>query len=108
MPVNKKTGSVKQQSTAPKTLNNLAGAAILSAIATPIQPVGTGNGFNASEVVSFLNMRFSDTLTAYHDTNQSKRPEKYESAQHAWKNTLLEGQIANGKDFLLEVARCID
>ncbi|KAI8087928.1 uncharacterized protein B0P05DRAFT_584633 [Gilbertella persicaria] len=68
-----------------------AGAAILSAVTSPQssgliqsqQPVLGMNGFNRGELVEFLNMRFSDALTAYHDTNldASMRPEKYESNQ---------------------------
>ncbi|KAI8368524.1 hypothetical protein BD560DRAFT_398966 [Blakeslea trispora] len=68
-----------------------AGAAILSAVTSPQssgliqsqQPVVGVNGFNRGELVEFLNMRFSDALTAYHDTNldPSVRPEKYESSQ---------------------------
>ncbi|KAI8637268.1 hypothetical protein BD408DRAFT_354084, partial [Parasitella parasitica] len=68
-----------------------AGAAILSAVISPqpsglvqAQPESVGaNGFNRAELVEFLNMRYSDALTAYHDTNldPKMRPEKYESAK---------------------------
>ncbi|KAI8989443.1 hypothetical protein BDB01DRAFT_833557 [Pilobolus umbonatus] len=71
-----------------------AGAAILSAVTSPPtaalfqqhqQSLGT-NGLNRDEIVGFLNMRYSDALTAYHDTNldSSMRPEKYEVQEMAW------------------------
>ncbi|KAI9481428.1 MAG: hypothetical protein EXX96DRAFT_566695 [Benjaminiella poitrasii] len=110
-----------------------AGAAILSAVTSPQasnliqqQPPSVGmNGFNRGETIEFLNMRFSDALTAYHDTNldPSVRPEKYESKStqnNAWGNKngapFVWGQskgggqesssigiMANGTDFLSEL-----
>ncbi|KAL9551126.1 hypothetical protein MBANPS3_004414 [Mucor bainieri] len=114
-----------------------AGAAILSAVTSP-QPSGLAqpqqqsvgaNGFNRGELVEFLNMRFSDALTAYQNTNldPKMRPEKYESAKptttSAWgKNSNgvpsawgqqhsqtqpqskdSNGVLANGSDFLSEL-----
>ncbi|CAO3702343.1 unnamed protein product [Rhizopus stolonifer] len=53
--------------------NKAAGAAILSAVNSPPQLVQeqqpTTHQFNTTELVEFLNMRFSGALTAYHDTN---------------------------------------
>ncbi|KAG0168955.1 hypothetical protein DFQ30_004123 [Apophysomyces sp. BC1015] len=71
------------------------------------------NNFNSAEVVQCLNLRFSDTLTSYHDTNidSSLRPEKYESQEKAWGNKgglpsvwgQKGGTMASGADFLTEV-----
>ncbi|KAI8086426.1 uncharacterized protein BX664DRAFT_335759 [Halteromyces radiatus] len=72
------------------------------------------NGFNGSEVTAFLNQRYSDTLTAFHNSNldASVRPVKYESQEKAWGNKGLGsssswgqkgGTMANGQDFLLEL-----
>ncbi|CAO3654765.1 unnamed protein product [Mucor fragilis] len=115
-----------------------AGAAILSAVTSP-QPSGLAqpqqqsvgaNGFNRGEVVEFLNMRFSDALTAYQNTNldPKMRPEKYESVKptttSAWGKSMngapsawgqqqhsqpqsqakdSNGVMANGSDFLSEL-----
>lgn len=82
------------------------------------------NGLNRGELVEFLNMRFSDALTAYHDTNldPKMRAEKYESkvVKSAWGKTSngvpsawgqqqstggdSTGTIANGADFLAELS----
>ncbi|KAL7330680.1 hypothetical protein PS15p_205589 [Mucor circinelloides] len=130
-----------QNSTTNKILNpkaqQAAGAAILSAVTSP-QPSGLvqpqqqsvgANGFNRGELVEFLNMRFSDALTAYQNTNldPKMRPEKYESVvkpatTSAWgKNSNgvpsawgqqsqpqpqvkdSNGVMANGADFLSEL-----
>ncbi|KAG1447501.1 hypothetical protein G6F56_009240 [Rhizopus delemar] len=73
--------------------NKAAGAAILSAVNSPPQLVQeqqqqpTTHQFNTTDLVEFLNMRFSSALTAYHDTNldASLRPERYEQPQEkAW------------------------
>ncbi|CEP11670.1 hypothetical protein [Parasitella parasitica] len=112
-----------------------AGAAILSAVTSPqlpglvqAQPESVGaNGFNRAELVEFLNMRYSDALTAYHDTNldPKMRPEKYESVKptttSAWGKNMNgvppawgqqpphqvketpNGVMANGSDFLSEL-----
>ncbi|KAI9495291.1 hypothetical protein BDB00DRAFT_786379 [Zychaea mexicana] len=73
------------------------------------------NGFNSAEVVQFLNQRFSDTLTAYHDTNAeaSTRPVKYESQEKAWggKGGLpsvwgqKNGAMATGADLFSEMLK---
>ncbi|KAK4515133.1 uncharacterized protein ATC70_002743 [Mucor velutinosus] len=81
-----------------------AGAAILSAVTSP-QPSGLvqpqqqsvgANGFNRGELVEFLNMRFSDALTAYQNTNldPKMRPEKYESVKPT--TTSAWGKNSNG------------
>ncbi|ORZ13087.1 hypothetical protein BCR42DRAFT_419145 [Absidia repens] len=73
------------------------------------------NGFNGSELTAFLNQRYSDTLAAFHNSNldTSVRPVKYESHERAWGNKGLGsssswgqkgGTMANGQDFLLELA----
>ncbi|KAI9255857.1 hypothetical protein EDC94DRAFT_523699, partial [Helicostylum pulchrum] len=101
----RKNSAGKKENATKSLLNNqkaqAAGAAILSAVTSPQtsqqqqqqqqQALGA-NGFNRGELVEFLNMRFSDALTAYHDTNldPSMRPETYESSKpvNAWaKNT---------------------
>jgi hypothetical protein len=43
-------------------VNNLAGAAILSALTSPNQPIGKETGFNTSELVGFLNMRMLEII----------------------------------------------
>ncbi|KAI7898033.1 uncharacterized protein BX663DRAFT_526399 [Cokeromyces recurvatus] len=131
---NNVTTSTKKENKSSSFLNNTkaqqaAGAAILSAVTSPQasnliqqQPPSVGvNGFNRGEIIEFLNMRFSDALTAYHDTNldPSVRPEKYESNKStAWNKdapfvwgqqskgagtTLPIGTMANGTDFLTEL-----
>ncbi|KAI8886175.1 hypothetical protein K501DRAFT_331445 [Backusella circina FSU 941] len=93
-----------------------AGAAILSAVTSPSnalqQPQRVGaNGFNSGELGDFLNMRFSDTLTSYQNTNldPSVRPEKHEYHENAWGNKggvsgQKAGTMASGTDFLTELA----
>ncbi|CAO3644614.1 unnamed protein product [Cunninghamella blakesleeana] len=70
------------------------------------------NGFNTSEVSSFLNQRYSDTYAAFHNNNldASVRPVKYENQEKAWGNKGIGsawgqkgGTMANGQDFLLEL-----
>ncbi|CAO3606727.1 unnamed protein product [Mucor hiemalis] len=112
-----------------------AGAAILSAVTSPQssglnpqqqqqqqqQSMGA-NGLNRGELVEFLNMRFSDALTAYHDTNLDPkiRAEKYESkvVKLAWGKSTngvpsawgqqstgdSTGTMVNGADFLTELS----
>ncbi|CEG65445.1 hypothetical protein RMATCC62417_02233 [Rhizopus microsporus] len=105
--------------------NKAAGAAILSAVTSPPSPSviqqqqqqQQQNGINTNELVEFLNMRFSDVLTAYHDTNldASLRPEKYESQEKAWAKPVWgqqqqqqkPGVMANGLDFLTEITHQI-
>ncbi|KAI7872877.1 hypothetical protein BDF14DRAFT_1749590 [Spinellus fusiger] len=79
-----------------------AAAAAATSSAETIDP----NAFNASEVVTFLNLRYSDTLTAFHDTNLSPslRPEKYESQQRGWGRVPVKGaMMATGLDFASEL-----
>ncbi|KAG2230495.1 hypothetical protein BDF21DRAFT_459310 [Thamnidium elegans] len=126
----KNSAAGKKENATKSLLNNqraqAAGAAILSAVTSPQtsqqqqQALGT-NGFNRGEIVEFLNMRFSDVLTAYHDTNldPSMRPETYESNKpvNAWTKTNNGvpsawgqqkekdvGVMASGIDFLTELA----
>ncbi|GAA5815025.1 hypothetical protein MFLAVUS_008531 [Mucor flavus] len=127
----KNSAAGKKENATKSLLNNqkaqAAGAAILSAVTSPQtsqqlpqQQVLGANGFNRGELVEFLNMRFSDALTAYHDTNldPSMRPETYESSKpvNAWaKNTngvpsawgqqkeKDVGVMASGVDFLTEL-----
>ncbi|KAI8331574.1 hypothetical protein BC941DRAFT_438734 [Chlamydoabsidia padenii] len=72
------------------------------------------NGFNGTEVSAFLNQRYSNTLTAFSNSNldATVRPVKYESQEKAWSNKGLGsnstwgqkgGTMANGQDFLLEL-----
>ncbi|KAI9270452.1 hypothetical protein BDA99DRAFT_320801 [Phascolomyces articulosus] len=85
-------------------------------VPAPVTPHTTGvNGFNSAEVVQFLNQRFSDTLTAYHDTNAeaSTRPIKYESQEKAWGNKgglpsvwgQKNGTMATGADLFTELLK---
>ncbi|KAF1802400.1 hypothetical protein FB192DRAFT_1377873 [Mucor lusitanicus] len=106
----KKDTVVHHQNNTNKILNpkaqQAAGAAILSAVTSPQpsglaqpQPQSVGaNGFNRGELVEFLNMRFSDALTAYQNTNldPKMRPEKYESAKPTTTTTSAWGKNSNG------------
>ncbi|KAI8344861.1 hypothetical protein BC941DRAFT_465064 [Chlamydoabsidia padenii] len=79
------------------------------------RPAHSGlNGFNGSEVKAFLNQRYSDTLTAFHNSSldASVRPVRHESQEKAWGIKGLGssstwgqkgGTMANGQDFLLEL-----
>ncbi|KAI9011939.1 hypothetical protein CLU79DRAFT_771295 [Phycomyces nitens] len=63
--------------------------AVMAAAAGANQvPIKT-DGFNGPEVITFLNLRYSDSLTSFHDTNLDSlhRPEMYEArepVQQAW------------------------
>ncbi|KAL1934215.1 hypothetical protein VTP01DRAFT_6397 [Rhizomucor pusillus] len=80
----------------------------------PVQHTVGLNGFNSAEVKQFLHQRFSNTLSAYHDTelDASARPEKYESQEKAWGNkggsgpfwNQKAGVMASGVDFLTELS----
>ncbi|KAL0077655.1 hypothetical protein J3Q64DRAFT_1746682 [Phycomyces blakesleeanus] len=59
-------------------------AAMAAAAGANQAPIKT-DGFNGAEVITFLNLRYSDSLTSFHDTNLDSlhRPEMYEVPEPA-------------------------
>ncbi|KAI9248089.1 hypothetical protein BY458DRAFT_550968 [Sporodiniella umbellata] len=111
----KKNSNVKKE--VKSVPNKAAGAAILSAMNSPPPQLvqnhhSSSHQFNTNDLVGFLNMRFSSALTAYHDTNSSSRPEKYETPQEkAWTKPVwgqkpkTHGMMANGLDLVSELSK---
>ncbi|KAI8150164.1 hypothetical protein BJV82DRAFT_662255 [Fennellomyces sp. T-0311] len=113
------SGSSKTTNTNTTSNNNSrATTPPIAAVPAPVTPHTVGlNGFNSAEIRQFLNQRkwFSDTMTAYHDSNAevSTRPVKYESQEKAWGNKgglpsvwgQKNGAMATGADLFLELVK---